>query len=93
MLTYTDLGWVSNSVSIGKNMSFYGNIGAGVRIKNESWIFETITLGFAYFLRAPQGSDRIGFILDGSDPRLFRNLNPSKPDVVRMDQSPNLFLY
>jgi hypothetical protein len=92
MLSYIDLGWVSQQELLKKNPSFYGNVGVGVRIKNESWIFETITLGFAYFLSAPAGSSRMGFIFDGSDPRLFRNLNPGKPDIIRLDQSPELFL-
>jgi hypothetical protein len=86
-----NLGWVSQE-NLFKKSDFYGNISLGVRIKNESWIFETITLGVAYFLRAPAGSAYIGLIFDGSDPRVFRNLNPGKPDWVKMDQSPALFL-
>ena len=92
MLTYADMGWVSQKEFTRTNIDFYSSIGVGVRIKNESWIFETITLGFAYFLSAPSGSKQFGFIFDGSDPRLFRNLNPGKPDIIRLDQSPELFL-
>ncbi len=92
MLTYVDLGWISQKEIFGQNTSLCASIGAGVRIKNESWIFETITLGFAYFIRAPEGSSRFGYILDSSDPRLFRDLNPGRPEIVIMDQSPTLFL-
>ena len=90
---YVNLGWVTKEENFRKNVIFYGNIGLGLRIKNESWVFETITIGFAWLLSAPTGSDNIGYILDGSDPRIFRNLNPDKPEIIRMDQSPNLFLY
>jgi hypothetical protein len=90
MTGYLNAGWVSQEKFLKQN-TFYANVGFGVRIKNESWIFETITLGFAYFLSAPKGSSNVGFIFDGSDPRLFRNLNPGKPDIVRMDQEPVLF--
>jgi len=92
MLTYVDLGWISQQEIFGKNTSLYASIGTGVRIKNESWVFETITLGFAYFVRAPEGSSRFGYIIDSSDPRLFRDLNPGRPEIVTMDQSPVLFL-
>ena len=91
LLGYINLGWVSQE-SLLQSRSFYGNIGLGFRIKNESWIFETITFGMAFFLKAPPGSGKVGFIFDATDPKLFRNLNPGKPDLVRMDQSPVLFL-
>ncbi len=92
MLAYIDLGWVSQQQSLIKDGLFYGNIGIGARIKNESWVFETITLGIAWLVSAPEGSAQTGFIFDGSDPRQFRNLNPGKPNLVQMDQSPVLFL-
>ncbi len=90
--TYVDMGWVTRNKIVGKNTSFYASVGTSLRIKNESWIFETITLGFAYFVRAPEDSGRFGYILDGSDPHLSKNLNPGKPEIVNMDQSPRLFL-
>ncbi|MDF1548291.1 MAG: hypothetical protein P1P88_10750 [Bacteroidales bacterium] len=93
LFTFSDMGWISPEKKLGKNLSYYASLGAGLRIKNESWIFETITLGFAYFVRAPEGSGRMGFLFNAADPRLFNNLNPDKPDVIRMDQSPGLFTY
>ena len=89
---YANAGWVSPNSNIFDNNNFLTSLGAGFRLKNESWVFETLTIGFAFFARAPEGSDRMGFILNISDPRLFDNFYSDKPRYVEMDQTPRVFI-
>lgn len=87
-----DFGWLWNTDNTGSRLSFYNSLGAGIKIKNESWVFETIKLGIAFLTSAPPGSGKWGMIFNGSDPAFLRSLNPGKPEVIRMDQEPVLFL-
>jgi len=87
-----NMGWVSNNSFQLSSKSYYSTLGFGLRIKNESWVFETITIGLAYLFKAPEGSNKIGFIIDGSDPRFFKHMYTGRPETVTMDESPALFL-
>lgn len=89
---FMDIGWVSNDIKLGKNTSLYSCFGTGLRIKNESWVIETITIGLAYLGNAPLGSNRFGFVFDSSSPDLLKKFSPGKPEVVKMDNAPGLFL-
>lgn len=85
---FAEMGWVSQDDKILKNMEMYSSFGAGMRIKNESWVINTITIGFAFYILAPEGSGRFGYMMDTSDPYIFKELNNGKPGVLRMDYSP-----
>jgi hypothetical protein len=89
---YGSMGWVSENNTIFDKNRFLASIGAGFRLKNESWVFETLTIGFAWFVRAPVGSSPAGLMLDISNPRLFNNFYSDKPRFVEMDQMPGLFI-
>jgi hypothetical protein len=89
---YGSAGWVSPGSKIFDKNYLLASLGAGFRLKNESWVFETLTIGFSWFIRAPEGSSPYGLMLDISDPRLFNNFYSDKPRFVKMDQAPGLFI-
>ncbi len=89
---YGSIGWVSPGSKIFDKNYTLASLGAGFRIKNESWVFETLTIGFSLFIKAPEGSSPYGLMLDISDPRLFNNFYSDKPRIVKMDHAPHIFI-
>ena len=81
MATYAfyDFGWISFGSPLITSKNFQSAIGIGFRLRNESLLFRTIQLRFAY-LTAESGLD-VNFSF--SDPTIFSNFRTSKPDIVR----------
>ncbi len=57
-------------------------IGIGVRIRNESFVIQTIDFSFIYFPHNPTGDEKFKFISKASDPETFDNLQVGEPYII-----------
>jgi hypothetical protein len=80
---YTDLGFLSpRDEKLLSRDSFYGTIGIGCRIRNESLVFGTLNLEVGYLLRVPDDKDRWYFDTGTTNEEIFGTIDISRPDVV-----------
>ena len=63
----------------------FQTIGTGIRLKNESLIFDMIEFRFAYFIRNGGMNNRLTFNFSISRPVLFGKINDKKPRLVGVD--------
>ncbi|WP_370087105.1 hypothetical protein [Ekhidna sp.] len=85
--TYADLGIgnVSESRTINPYNKTYFTAGCGVRIRNESLVFNTFEFRVSAFPNAPIDGQKFYFKVSLSAPQFFQSPNVRKPTIVGLD--------
>nr|NQU89328.1 hypothetical protein [Bacteroidota bacterium] len=79
---FVDIGIVGSSNSSLLENKFYSGIGAGLKVRNESLVFETIQFTFTFYPIVPEGSKHIHFELVTKPKVYFPNFEATKPLIL-----------
>lgn len=79
---FTDLAIVGAENRKWHNGDFYSGIGAGIRIRNERLVFETITLRFGFYPRHPETSFPLFMDTYGEQRLNPENFYVTKPETI-----------
>ncbi len=82
---FTDFGFVQESRIRQPFSNFFYGIGSGIRIRNESLVFDTFEIRAVFFPQVPEDGNRIGIAFSASRPILFDRLRVNKPKLVALD--------
>jgi hypothetical protein len=82
---YGDLGFINIDRRAINRSSFYGTVGIGCRIRNESLVLSTFNIQVGYLLRRPEDADPWYVETSTDDPRIWYPLGITKPDVIRYE--------
>ncbi len=82
---YGDFGFINMDRWVIKDNNFYGTLGIGVRIRNESLVFSTFNIQVGYLLRRPEGADPWYIDTSTHDPHRWYPIAITKPDVIRFE--------
>lgn len=82
---FTDFGHVVENRIRSSFTNNYQTLGAGIRIKNESLIFDTIEFRFATFIKDDGLNPALTFNFTVSRPVLFSQINVRKPRLIGID--------
>jgi hypothetical protein len=85
MYGYGDLGLINMDQGVINNTNFYGAVGIGCRIRNESLVLNTFNLQVGYLLRRPEGADPWYIETSTHDPQRWYPIAIAKPDVIRFE--------
>ncbi len=80
--TFSDVGFLSETSKILTGENFYGSLGIGCRIRNESLVFNTLILRLAFFPRLPEGVRPWTFNIASRNPMLFTSIGGFKPSII-----------
>lgn len=64
---------------------YYGGLGIGIRLHNESLVFKTLQLRLAFYPNHPSDMAFIGFILEERVKQKFYNFNPEAPSPLKFE--------
>jgi hypothetical protein len=62
--------------------NIYNGIGLGLRIRNESLVFQTFDLSFIVYPQRPVGSKSFSVIFDDREPKVFESITIGEPETV-----------
>ena len=79
---FADMGFIGSSQKLITNENFFGSFGIGVRIRNESLVFETLELRIGYFPRTSEGTGEWQLDFSSRDPSYFNNIGYSRPGII-----------
>lgn len=79
---FCDFGFLGSTGKLLRRNNFYGTLGIGCRIRNESLVFKTVQLRFGYFVRSPVGMNRWQVDVSTRDPSVIRSIDVTRPDVI-----------
>ncbi|MFY0605171.1 MAG: hypothetical protein JXR10_00555 [Cyclobacteriaceae bacterium] len=82
---YYNFGEVWDTRTLASAHYAYQGTGLGVRIKNESLVFNTLELRVTQFIKAPINSDKTQFSLSATIPISFENIFKYKPVISAFD--------
>lgn len=82
---FTNFGWLSNSAALLRDSNFYGAVGIGFRIRNESFAIQTLQISAGYFLETIENVDSFFYDINADDPLLFDTFRGLKPEVLRFE--------
>lgn len=81
------IGHISESRNLEPYARLYYSLGGGVRIRNESLVFDTFELGMSLFPNAPVGGKLFYVKVSLATPSFFKTPNVKKPRIVGLDAS------
>ncbi|WP_420319148.1 hypothetical protein [Ekhidna sp.] len=82
---HAGIGYVEENRIQNPYSNTYYSFGGGVRIRNESLVFDTFEFRLSMFPNAPTEGQLFYFKVTLSAPQFFKNLNVGKPEVVGLD--------
>jgi hypothetical protein len=82
---FLDLGVIGSNRRLIFKENYYAGIGAGIRIRNESLVFNTLELRLAYYPNNPPDISGVGVILEERSKSQFFDFQPRKPDMLRFE--------
>jgi hypothetical protein len=82
---YSDIGFIDVDRELITGVNFYGTLGIGCRIRNESLVFSTFNIQVGYLLRRPQEADPWYIQTSTQDPQRWYPISITKPDVIGFD--------
>ena len=84
--SFMDFGLINHTNSnLFSTKNFYAGIGVGVRIRNESLVFSTFELRFAYYPKLYENTQQYVFDFFSDSPFSFQELNDAKPQIERLE--------
>jgi len=82
---FVDLGIIGSNKHLIFNEDYYAGIGAGVRIRNENLVFQTLQLRLSWFPNHPADIGGFGGDFSERTKSQFYSFQPRKPDVLRFE--------
>lgn len=82
---FTDLAVIGSNRNLIFREDYYGGIGGGVRLHNESLVLKTINIRLAYYPNHPGNMGSVGFILEEQLKRKFYSFQPGAPMPLRFE--------
>jgi hypothetical protein len=82
---YGDIGFINLDDRVIDNTNFYGTVGIGCRIRNESLVLSTFNIQVGYLLRRPEGADPWYIETSTRDVRRWYPIAITKPEVIRFE--------
>lgn len=82
---YGDFGFIDLNDRVIKDANFYGTLGVGCRIRNESLVLSTVNIQIGYLLKRPEGSDPWYIDISTENPQRWYPISITRPDVVRFE--------
>ncbi len=82
---FGDVAVVGTNQSLFKYSDTYMAVGAGIRIRNESLVIQTIQLRFAYYPVVPPNGNSFRFEFSTNNPRIFEDFRPGKPKIITLE--------
>jgi hemolysin activation/secretion protein len=79
---FYDFGYVQESRPENMFKSFYHGIGSGVRVRNESLLFQTLEVHFAWYPETAEAGDEFRLKFSLSSPIVFENNRPFEPRII-----------
>ena len=79
------IGFVEETRSIEPYKRVYSNIGGGIRIRNESLVFDTFEVRFSFYPKPPPESSNFTLNISFAAQSFFRSPNIRKPRVVGLN--------
>ena len=83
--SFLDLGIIGSNKKVIFTQDYYAGIGFGVRLRNESLVFKTIQIRFAYYPNHPEDMGALGFILEEQLRTRFYSFQPRAPEPIIFD--------
>jgi hypothetical protein len=83
--SFFDVGIVGPANQSVFKQNYYGGVGLGIRIRNESLIFKTIQIRLAYYPNHPSDVSSMGFILEEVSKTRFYSFQPRGPEPLRFE--------
>jgi hypothetical protein len=84
--TFADLGYLKERNALIAGSQFYSSFGVGVRLRNRSLVFQTLEFRLAYLPKVDNTTQHWVPDYTSRDPRMFLNLNPTKPQLPRFGE-------
>ncbi len=86
VVLFTDMGFVRETrVEERNHKSFYEGFGGGLRLRNESLVFDTFEFRAVYFPEPPPGGNHFRWRISFSTPLVFRNFVVVKPQIEGLE--------
>ncbi len=82
---FTDLGLISNSKNVFYKSEFYSANGIGIRIGNESLVFESIVLSFGFLTHHPSDQSALFYEFFMGELESFELRDIEKPHIMRRE--------
>lgn len=82
---FVDLGIIGSNKHLIFNEDYYAGIGAGVRIRNENLVFQTLQLRLSWFPNHPADVGGFGGDFTERTKTQFYSFQPRRPDVLRFE--------
>ncbi|MGQ8336657.1 hypothetical protein ACUNWD_08910 [Sunxiuqinia sp. A32] len=82
---FADLGIIGSNKELIFKQDYYGGIGAGIRLRNESLVFRTLQLRLAYYPNHPPDVGGFGIIFTERRKGDFYSFQPRKPEPIRFE--------
>lgn len=86
LFTFADLGYLKERHALIAGSQFYSSFGIGVRLRNRSLVFQTLEFRLAYLPKVDNSTQNWFPDYSSRDPRMFLNLNPTKPHLPRFGE-------
>ncbi|MCL3780722.1 hypothetical protein EMN47_10050 [Prolixibacteraceae bacterium JC049] len=80
---YMDIGSIGETSVGWKNQNIFMGIGTGIRVRNESLVFNTIQIRLDYYPIRPEGMSAFGISIRGRVKPLFKTFSGRKPQPVQ----------
>ncbi|HOI50511.1 MAG TPA: hypothetical protein PK167_14455, partial [Prolixibacteraceae bacterium] len=77
--TFIDLGIIGSEKKLIFNENYYGGLGVGLRVHNESLVLQTLQLRLAFYPNHPSDVGLLGFILSERTRQSFYSFQPGPP--------------
>ncbi|MGQ7871258.1 hypothetical protein [Sunxiuqinia sp. sy24] len=83
--SFVDLGIIGSNKHFIFTQDYYAGVGAGVRIRNENLVFQTLQLRLSWFPNHPADIGAFGVDFNERSKSQFYDFQPRKPDVLRFE--------
>lgn len=82
---FTNFGWLADDSQLIRKSNFFGAVGVGFRIRNESFAIQTLQISLGYFIETIDNIDSFFYDINVDDPLLFDSFRGLKPEVLRFE--------
>ena len=82
---FVDVGWITPKNNLFHKDNFYWGIGAGIRIRNDVLVFNTLDIKFGFYPNLNQSNFGRIFNIDSSTPKVSPNFVPEYPKEIFLE--------
>lgn len=85
LFAFSDIGVIGSNKTLIFKDDYYGGIGVGIRLHNESLVLKTFQLRLAFYPNHPSDMGLVGFILEEQLKKNFYSFQPEAPMPIRFE--------